>query len=585
MTAEVSTLGEGDAMAEARHAGTAGTIRRVLPSVALAAVWLAATLASWSVRASVPPYPIFGSDKDDEMQVLLSNSMAAGQWLGPWSDTILSKGPGYPAFLVVAHDLGLNPMMAAQGVYLAGATLLALGVLALVRSRILVGLLYVALAMNPAMFGAPSSRVYRESLTGALAILVLGLFMVLVWLVVRRMRVGWRMLAVVPLALVLGVAAAWLTQTRIDTAWILVTLAPIAAGSVFWSTTGWRERGLRALTLAGSAVVVLGVVLTVEDRVADRNEARYGVRVTDDYSAGPFAEMSNVWASVRVGEPRTFVPISAAQRAAVYAISPDAARMQPLLDGKKEYFGRSASCEVAGVCDDYAGGWMPWAMRVAAGEFTSSGVEFQDFFSRIRDDITAACQDGRLTCGANGLGPGVPPLADIDRTVAVENLSLVLESGYKGFAAAGLAGTYMTTDDPELLAMWQQGVRDIPNLLNNPMQWIDPQTSAQIARIQSWYVRAAGWFLWPALLGLLWGLGRAGGPRRAGIIGLSALAGCAAHAALLSVWSAGTGAPTGEAFYLIASISFFVTGLVVGVWCVVDGAVALGRRAVQRWAS
>ena len=571
----------GDPPGDSRPLGPAAAVRRVLPTVLLAAVWVVATIASWSVRASVPPYPIFGSDKDDEMQVLLSHSIAGGQWLGPWSDTILSKGPGYPAFLVVAHDVGLNPMMAAQAVYLAGATLLALGVVALVRSRLLAGVLYVALAMNPAMFGAPSSRVYRESLTAALAILVLGLFVLLVWLVVRPMRLRWRVLALAPLALALGLAAAWLTQTRIDTAWILVTIAPIAVASVFWSATAWRERGLRALTLAGSAAVVLVVVLAVGDRVADLNEEYYGVRVTDDYSAGPFAEMSNVWASVQVGQPRTFVPISAAQREAVYAISPDAARMRPLLDGKKEYFGRSASCEVADVCDDYAGGWMPWGMRVAAGEFTQTAVEFQDFFGRIRDDITTACADGRLTCGAKGLGPGVPPLADIDRTVARENLSLVLESGYKGFAAAGLAGA-LHDDRRSRAARHVAAEREghpqppeQPHRMDRPGDRSPDHADPGAVREGRWVVPVAGAAGAPVGAGTL----RADA-RRAGVIGLSAFAGCAAHAALLAVWSAGTGAPTGESFYLIASISFFVTGLVVGVWCVVDGVVALGRRAV-----
>ncbi len=370
----------------------------------LGAVWVAATYASLSLRASVPPFPIFASANDDEMQVFLADSIADGRWLGDWTQTTMSKGPGYPVFLPMAYDLGLNPMVAAQVMYLLGATLVTGALLALVRSRWLPALLYPALAMNPAMFGTPASRVYRESLTAALAILVLGVTLLIAWLVVCRMRVVWRIVVLVPASLVLGVGAGWLTQTRADTMWIAVALAPISVASVFWGASSWGERGRHALQWAAVGALSLGAVFSISTRVADLNEQYYGVRVTDDFSAGAFAEMSNLWASVEAGPRRTYVPISAAQRAAVYAISPDAALMERYLDGKKEFFGRSASCEVAGVCDDYAGGWMPWAMRAAANKETKTAVQLQDYFGRIRDDIATACADGRITCGDMGLG-------------------------------------------------------------------------------------------------------------------------------------------------------------------------------------
>ena len=86
----------------------------------------------------------------------------------------------------------------------------------------------------------------------------------------------------------------------------------------------------------------------------------------------------------------------------------------------------------------------------------------------------------------------------------------------------------------------------------------------------------------PALLGLVWGLLRRGSSRRVGLIGVAALGACAAHATLLAVWSAGTGAPTGEDFYLIASVSFWITGLALGTWCLLDGMVALVRALAFR---
>ncbi len=178
---------------------------------------------------------------------------------------------------------------------------------------------------------------------------------------------------------------------------------------------------------------------------------------------------------------------------------------------------------------------------------------------------------------------GVPPLSDIDRTIAQTNLvDRVLKNGYQGFAAAGLAGAFDPDGRPgEAGRCGSAQSRDIPNLLNNPVAWISPETAARIAELQTRYSSAANNFLFPALIGLVWGLFRSRG-RRGAIAGLAVLGACAAHGAILAAWSAGTGAPTGEDFYLIASISFFIAGVVVGVWCLVEGLVALARWLVER---
>ena len=88
-------------------------------------------------------------------------------------------------------------------------------------------------------------------------------------------------------------------------------------------------------------------------------------------------------------------------------------------------------------------------VRAAAQKDTLTAVAMQEYFGRIADDIRAACADGRLSCGELGLGPGVPPLQDIDRSIIRLNLKRVLDNGYRGFAAAAMAGDFMSTADPD----------------------------------------------------------------------------------------------------------------------------------------
>ena len=133
----------------------------------LGAVWVVATYASLSLRASVPPFPIFASANDDEMQVFLADSIADGRWLGDWTQTTMSKGPGYPVFLPLAYDLGLSPMVAAQVLYLLGATLVAGALLALAGVRAEVDRFFEEVMVMP---DDPNLRANRLGLLGALAL-------------------------------------------------------------------------------------------------------------------------------------------------------------------------------------------------------------------------------------------------------------------------------------------------------------------------------------------------------------------------------------------------------------------------------
>src|SRR5689334_1498626 len=48
---------------------------------------------------------------DDTLFMLLGRYLANGDWLGPYNQFTLMKGPGYPAFLALSHFSGLSVTM------------------------------------------------------------------------------------------------------------------------------------------------------------------------------------------------------------------------------------------------------------------------------------------------------------------------------------------------------------------------------------------------------------------------------------------------------------------------------------------
>jgi hypothetical protein len=110
-------------------------------------------------------------------------------------------------------------------------------------------------------------------------------------------------------------------------------------------------------------------------------------------------------------------------RAAVYAISPTAAKLKPFLESPNDPL-KAVDCQsVVHICDE-SGGWFPYDLLTAAastGEIHSV-FEVQLFFSRIADDIARACSDGKLHCSTSPvLGTGLPPLNDISLTAVLSN--------------------------------------------------------------------------------------------------------------------------------------------------------------------
>jgi hypothetical protein len=72
---------------------------------------------------------------DDGLLARLAGSLIDGEWLGPYSDVTLVKGPGYPLFLALVWKLHLPLKLAEHGVHLVACGVMGLAVWRLFGSR------------------------------------------------------------------------------------------------------------------------------------------------------------------------------------------------------------------------------------------------------------------------------------------------------------------------------------------------------------------------------------------------------------------------------------------------------------------
>jgi hypothetical protein len=375
---------------------------------------LGVTLVSLWLRVRSPMW-LVDAPNDDGLFARLAGHLIDGEWLGPYNELTLAKGPGYPLFMAVAYRLHLPLKLAEHGVHLLACAVTGLAVWRVFRSRAAGLVAYVALALNPAYLGATAARIARDPYYGSLGLLLAGAIVLVVASVPDLAARGprWAVPAAVVGGPAVGVVAAGYYLTREERIWLM----PALAVAVLACVVGWPRH--RRLTVAnglvlGAFAVLAGVTGTVAvGWTASQNEQAYGTSVTADLADGEIARAYREWQRVEAGRERRFVTVSEAQRQAVYRVSPAAAEMAGAFSTEAADW-KGLACGWVGLCDDF-GPFFVWAMREAGtvSGHGGSGAESQHYFGQVADDIARACDTGALRCTARPIGP-MPPLNRID---------------------------------------------------------------------------------------------------------------------------------------------------------------------------
>ncbi|WP_415908504.1 hypothetical protein [Oleiharenicola sp. Vm1] len=363
-------------------------------------VWVAAALAlaKLALLRAQPIYAIGNAIHDDQLFLKLARSIADGQWLGPYDNLTLAKGPVYPAFVALNHFLGLPLRFTEELVYIAACALAvrALRPLALAGWACL--LVFATLLVNPLTYeGQEMTRILRQHLTVPFALLVCA---ALVGLALRRDR---GFVARLPWALLFGLTLGLFWLTREEGIWILGMVAFLSALAFSPLAIG-PARG-RTLALLLSAVAAAAAPYLT---VASLNERHYGWFGPSEFHARDFRDAYGALVRVRVGPQYPYIAVTREAREAIYSVSPAFAELRPFLEGKIGYDwadGTAFHREERQI----AAGWFMWAFRdaVAAAGHYSSAREALAFYRRIADEVNRACDQGRIP--ARGPRSGFAP--------------------------------------------------------------------------------------------------------------------------------------------------------------------------------
>jgi hypothetical protein len=559
--------------APARHQGTGPLLpsRRARRAMLTGGVLLLVTAVSIALRVNSPAFLAADWGFDDAHYAKLASRLLDGQWLGPYDQLTLSKGPGYPLFIAGAYKAHIPLKLAEHMVHLLAAATVGAALAKVSRSRLLGVAAYGAIALDPAYLGRWSSGITRDAFYGSLSLLLVGATLLFLAYVPGLVRRGaWAVPLILAAGVALGLMAGAYYITRDERSWLApALLAAAVAGVASWAREGkvrvWHGGAVVLAVLVAGSSFVWSI-----DQVASRNQAAYGTRVISDLAEGEIARAYIEWQRVDAGEPEPLVTVNAEQREAVYEISPAAAQLEGHLKGDgTHWMGPDCAPPVPDRCE-YTGGYFAWAIREAArvtGHMTTGG-EAQLFFGQMADEIAEGC-DTELRCVDAGIA-SMPPLAHIETSRIWASFQLATSYLFS-FDVAEPPGwrplSFGTGDS------WDQMIRplraiDGTQVEYNAMERRAASRQELVTGLTDLYRWAARLGAVPALLGLALGLLTRAGRRHWPIaaMGVVMVVAVLSRLVLLAIVDATAFIAARYGTYVLPGVDFLVVSLVVGWW-------------------
>jgi hypothetical protein len=526
-----------------------------------------------------------GAGYDDSLFVAHANALLHHQWLGPFTNLTLFKGPAYPFFLALSHVAGLPILISQQLLHLLAAAVAGY-TLSRLTSRTALGLgAFTIVALDPSFLGVFAGHPGRDSFYTSVCLLLFSMTALAGTAAWPRRRIARRDApSIVLMGGAIGVVLVTYWLTREERVWMLPSLAVIVVGTLArWWRSRMQAAASRGLAIGVVTLLVAGVAYSM---VAERNRRAYGAFLVDDYVDGAFSGVWGRWQSVEAGPGRRYVSIGRAQRQAVYAVSPAARELQPTMEGPGLAYWASVSCTYVAVCDDVGAGWTMILLRdaVAAAGHYRTAHDAQVFYRRLEREIAAACRRRALRC-ARPMPAMLPRPAQFD-TAAFLKSARTMSRLLLGFHLASQARP-ASAGDAAGWELYRLTIRGLPKTLAahqaHETAWQRGRAVARLDRLRRVYARGTLVFLPVALAGYVVALKkRRPGWAGAWIFGAGAGVAVVSRIALVSLLDSTSfpGVP-----HILPAASFLIVFMFVGAWLLIHAtARPFGYRRSERGA-
>ena len=336
-------------------------------------------------------FPIYGYIDfidDDQLQVHQAKSLVDGNWLGNYGYNTLLKGPVFPLFLALICILKLPYIFSVTLAFILSCLFFIYSIKDIIKNKLALLIVFAFMIFNPIMFSADFQRVYRNSLTPALAIALISFFNIV--LISRNDNKIFKYVFGITLA---SIIFPFFYYIREDSMWLvpfILFYTTIIGVSIICQCL--KNKKIKIINIIKEFLLILPLITLVvfEQIIGNINLSYYGGKVVNQSS---FESLNNaIYAINRVKnvDGNTEVTNSREKIKYLYTISPS-------LNKISENFEMSLDIIAGGIGNEIEDGMFLWGFLAGVSSSWYSTYEMQDeLFKNISLEINTAIENGTV---------------------------------------------------------------------------------------------------------------------------------------------------------------------------------------------
>lgn len=357
--------------------------------IAVLRLWLSSSL---SLQARNTPH-------DELLFLRLAENLIRGEWLGSYDNKTLAKGMFYPAWIAFCFFIGVSVIFAQQILYVVGSAIFTIAIRPLIKSQISLLFIFTFILFNPISFSIqPFGTLLREGIYASLCLIILASSIGFYLRRKAKFRIS------VPWILLLGLSVGSFWLTREESIWIapfLILLQGIQIVEIIVDRKRSIKKKLLPIISTLSPLLLSQLLLILVSLI---NLRYYSTFNYVEFKAAGFTSAYGALTRVIPDTWELQIPLPLSTRRTIYQVSPAFKELEPYLEGD---LGKSWT---AGSYN-YGGAVFMWALRDAVGlaGYYTDGKTAEEYYTRLANEVNAACDEGKLNCITHERKTFAPP--------------------------------------------------------------------------------------------------------------------------------------------------------------------------------
>lgn len=336
----------------------------------------------------LPIYGYIDYIDDDQLQVHQAKSLVDGKWLGNYGYNTLLKGPVFPLFLAIISTFKVPYIFSITLVYAIACCFFIYSIKDVIKNKLALIIIFAFMLFNPIMFSSSFQRVYRNSLTPTLAIVLMSLFNIV--LINRNENNVIKYVFGIVLA---SIVFPFFYYVREDSIWLvpfILFYSFIIIVSIINEIL--KNKKIKIVNVLKIVLLILPLVTLIifEQIVGNINFSYYGGKVVNQNN---FESLKNVIHSINIVknvDGNTEVTNSREKIKYLYTISPS-------LNKIKDNFEFSMDIITGGKGNEIEDGMFLWGFLAGVSSSLYGTYEMQDeLYKNISSEINVAIENGTV---------------------------------------------------------------------------------------------------------------------------------------------------------------------------------------------